>query len=100
MKGQAEIIIVLGIIIIAAVVLVFTTQRELIFPPTSEVAILRQSLENEIEQNLYSRALETIETIGQQGGYTNPPEELSVSYQGSDVPYWQYAGQSIVPDKI
>ncbi len=98
-KGQAEIIIVLGIIIIAAVVLVFTTQRELIFPPSTEVAALRTSLENEIEQNLYSKALETIETVGKQGGYIDPPEELSVSYQGSQVPYWQYAGQSLVPDK-
>ncbi len=99
MRGQAEIIIVLGIIIIAAVALVFTTQREAIFPPSSEVAALRQALENEIEQNLYSKALETIEAVGRQGGYTEPPAELSVSYQGSRVPYWQYAGQNLVPDR-
>lgn len=99
MKGQAEIIIVLGIIVIAAVAVVFTTQRELIFPPSSEVAALRDSLESEIEQNLYSKTLETLETIGEQGGFIDPPKELSVSYQGSDVPYWQYAGYSLVPDK-
>lgn len=99
MRGQAEIIIVLGIIVIAAVVVVFTTQREMIFPPTSEVATLRASLENEIEQNIYSKTLETIETIGKHGGYIDPPEELSISFQGSQVPYWDYAGQNLAPDK-
>lgn len=99
MRGQAEVVIVLGIIVIAAVAVVFTTQREVIFPPSSEVAALRDSLESEIEQNLYSKALEILEAVGRGGGYMEPPKELSVSYQGSDAPYWHYAGHSLVPEK-
>lgn len=100
-KGQAELLVVVGIVAAASIVIFFSLQRATIpgpqLPPG--VSDMKNLLKSEIEQNLYSGAYSALETMGLQGGYLETPEP-SLSFRGYKVPHWQYANYSLIPDKI
>ncbi len=91
-KGQAEIIAILGIMIVAVVAILLATQQ-----PSSTQPVTReqQSIRDSLENLIRSGAHETMRALGTNGGYEEPAGEII--FLGKQVPYWQKSGQSQVP---
>jgi hypothetical protein len=96
-KGQAELVVIVGLLVIIAVVIV--SQMNLFMPvaETPDVRAVRESVEGLIR----TAALDTISTMSERGGYLflSDYQLGSAALNGKDVPYWQYAGQVTYPDK-
>ncbi len=96
-KGQVEIIIVFGLILVGVVAIYYAYTNGLVAPSPPSIKedqdIVRDSVENLIRQG----GAQTIKEIGMNGGYLQTPEN-TVSFLGSQVPYWQMNGDTDVPD--
>ncbi|MBI4020312.1 MAG: hypothetical protein HY367_03185 [Candidatus Aenigmarchaeota archaeon] len=93
-KGQIEFAVILGVVVVAVVVIIFAFSGN--FNPVSpDQRAVMDSAENMIRQG----TLETIRTLGEQGGYLdqNYPQG-SVAFNGQRVPYWELNGNVAVPD--
>jgi hypothetical protein len=97
-KGQVELIVIVGLLVVIAVVV--ATQLEWFIPPspTPEVRTVQESVEGLIR----TAVLETIDTMSIQGGYLSPADYQlgSVMLNGKEVPYWQFDGRVTYPDMI
>ncbi len=96
MRGQAEAVIILAIIIVAVLVSVYMLQlSELDIPFLSSPAqrLARESAENSIR----SATLDALRSLSLNGGYPDP-QQGSVSLGGETVPYWMLNGQISMPD--
>ena len=101
LKGQTELIILLGVIILGVVAALFATRTISLLPPeTAEISALKASLRADIERKVSSELLSVIKTVAANGGYAQDElarfdsAKLTVDYQGSKVPYWQYQGDT------
>lgn len=96
MKGQTEIIIILGIIILAAVVMLFATKTIDLAPPPEEVIAAKASLKADLESRIFTNAAEVVKKVGKQGGYLDPTVPVTVSYADSDTAYWQFLNETVL----
>jgi hypothetical protein len=97
-KAQAEIAVILILIIVGGISVYYAFQSEII--PTSilgtgeEQKSVRDSVINMIRDGSYS----TLHTLNMYGGYLKP-QPRSVDYAGKKRNYWQtYTGEIIYPD--
>ncbi len=95
-KGQVELIVILGLLVVIAVVVVSQFN---IFAPTetTDSRLARASVEAFIRIASY----DTVERMSMYGGYLSP-DEFATDYvylNGKPVPYWQQGGTITYPDK-
>ncbi len=97
MRGQAEIVVIVGVIVVALVVI--ATQMDLSSlggggPP--DVRLARESVEGMITAGLY----DTVDRMSTYGGYLSASEIATdyVMLDGKAVPYWQKDGVIRYPD--
>ncbi len=99
LKGQAEIIIVLGIVVVAVVGVLFATKTISLLPPEPEsVSALKNSLNSDIQRRISSDATQLIRKIAQNGGYLDldsDPKPPALDYLGNKVVFWQYGNTTI-----
>ncbi|MBL7160869.1 MAG: hypothetical protein ISS93_03410 [Candidatus Aenigmarchaeota archaeon] len=94
-KGQAELIVVLGIIIIAVVAILYATNVSQSPPQVTNPQA--KSVRNSLENLIRSGAEESLRVISLYGGSATPNQD-SVIFLGKEVPYWGKNGISKVPD--
>ena len=94
-KGEGHFLIIIGILVFVLVVIVFVTQKNLIFPPDTGYFEVKKSLEAEMEGRIRNQAFETVQKIGKRGGYLEVPS-LSTTFGGEEVAYWQVCQNSLV----
>jgi hypothetical protein len=95
-KGQVELIVILGLLVVIAVVVVSQLN---IFAPTetTDSRLARESVEAFIRIASY----DTVERMSLYGGYLSP-DDFATDYvilNGKPVPYWQKGGTITYPDK-
>ncbi|MCK4714712.1 MAG: hypothetical protein KAT35_03995, partial [Candidatus Aenigmarchaeota archaeon] len=96
-KGQAELIIIVALMIVIGVVVV--SQMGLIITP-SETPDVRNARES-VEGLMSAAVLDTLETMSDHGGYISAEYSLgSVTLNDDEVPYWQRGGQVSYPDMV
>tara|TARA_Y100000034_G_C6886885_1_gene407312 strand:+ start:87 stop:818 length:732 start_codon:yes stop_codon:yes gene_type:complete len=91
-KAQLTIFIIIAIVIVGAIVLIFSLQTGLIKQPLSPDA---ERVYNFVQGCIEEEGAETIYTIGQNGGYFFSPE-LSTD---SGVAYYYSNGKNFMPSK-
>jgi hypothetical protein len=94
-KGQAEAVIILGVIVVVVVVVAYAFPR-FVPPESPDVRVAKESVEGFIKNGLS----DSINNITTYGGYSGP-EDFPLGFvmlNGKEVPYWQYGGQIMVPD--
>ena len=101
MKGQVEIVAILGVIVVIAVVAYFALSG--VGPaPEAPTGVQQEQLQvkNSIENMIRSGAQETMRTLSLYGGYSSPDQFPmgSVLLNGEEAPYWFYQGNSQVPN--
>ncbi|HIK00192.1 TPA: hypothetical protein H1016_01495, partial [archaeon] len=94
-KGQGHFLIIIGILVFVLIVVVFVTQKNLIFPPEAGYFEIKKALASEMENKIRDKAFETVQKIGKRGGYLEVPS-LSTTFKGEQVPYWQVCQNSLV----
>ena len=96
-KGQAEFAVIIGIVIVAAVVIIyaFPSITPRIMPP-GKYDTFKASFESLVRDG----AQDTMSKLSVYGGYLdNSSFQLgSVIFLGKEVPYWQYNGNVKFPD--
>jgi len=97
MRGQAEILIIVGVIVVIGAVAYFALQMTDDGPPITPIENQKRLLTNSIESTITAATLETIDEISTYGGYSGTPPNY-VMLNGKEVPYWQYRGQVTKPD--
>ena len=96
MKGQAELVIILAVLVIGVIVLVYLVQLGVLGgggPLDQNQRLVKESIEGSIR----AAAIETMREVFLHGGYTEPQQNF-VFLNGERVPYWEYNGQSGIPD--
>jgi len=95
-KGQVEIVIILGLLVVIAVVVVSQIN---IFSPsdTTDSRLAKESVESFVRLAAY----DTVDKMSMYGGYLSPDDFTGgyVMLNGKPVPYWQRAGVVTYPDK-
>jgi hypothetical protein len=103
-KGQITLFIIVGIVILLGISL-FLYYRSLLFSRGEVVSEDLMPVKNYVEACLQKTAEDAVVKIGQQGGYTEFPEELNLNrayielipYSRIRVPYWNYNGKDYIP---
>ena len=95
LKGQTEILIILGLVIVSIVVIVVVSQT-IIKPEPSNIASLKLLVKADIGRLIQSSATEIVIKIGKQGGYLAPPAQ-SAKFAGEKVPYWGVCQNKLIP---
>ncbi|MBU0530707.1 MAG: hypothetical protein KKC05_03460, partial [Nanoarchaeota archaeon] len=97
-QGQAEILIIVGIVVVLVVVVFYVTQM---LPggglPVSGIENQKRLVESSIKLSISEAALATLDNISKHGGYISP-QSNSVVINSQDVPYWQYRGELDIPN--
>jgi hypothetical protein len=97
-KGQAEFVVIIGIVVVATVVVLYAYAPNIVTPPppTGKYGAVKTSFEALVRDGTQ----QTIMKLSQYGGYLdNSSFPLgSVTFLGKQVPYWQYNGQIQTPD--
>lgn len=99
MRGQAEFIIIIGILVVIAAVAYFVLSTGTIVSdnlPTS-IAAEKKLVEDAITNVGRQGADLSIKWILQQGGYIYPDISNSVAFNNVAVPYWQRCDHTTVP---
>ncbi len=97
LKGQSQLLIVIGILVFVIVVVLFATNTINLLPPEpKEISQLKGALKVEVDQKLRADAFEVVKKVSEQGGYWLSSEQpQSVSYKGADVAYWRLGNQNL-----
>ncbi|PIN80907.1 hypothetical protein COV16_00195 [Candidatus Woesearchaeota archaeon CG10_big_fil_rev_8_21_14_0_10_34_8] len=87
-RGQITIFVILGIVIVASLILLFTFRKD-ILPPTTEAGINAQMREakNMITDCLEKESLEPINKIALQGGYLSPGVDTFRLWNDTQISY-------------
>jgi len=95
-KGQVEIVVILGLLVVIAVVVV--SQMNIFAPnETTDSRLARESVESFVRLAAY----DTVDKMSMYGGYVSP-SDFTGDYEtvnGKPVPYWQQGGVVSYPDK-
>lgn len=96
-KGQAELIVIVALLVVIAVV--FISQTNLFITP--ETPTEAKSVQLSVEGFVREAVLDTVETMSEQGGYLSASDYQldAVVLNDKEVPYWQQGGQVTYPDK-
>jgi hypothetical protein len=101
-KGQTEIVVVLGIVVVAVVVITYAYQFGMFGASDvpASIKVKYDSVKASFESLVMDGAQETVRKLSLYGGYLdNSSFPLgSVTFLGKEVPYWQYNGQVSYPD--
>ena len=93
MKAQAEIVIVLAVIILMVFVVGFALQIGLKAPDITNLASV---FRDEVSKRLYDGSLGVVKTVSAQGGFLDPKQNV-VEFSGNSVPYWQVCQNKFIP---
>lgn len=98
MKGQTEIIIVLGVVVIAAFAVLFATNKINLSPPEPEsISQLKETLRADLEKQIAADSFDIVKKVASNGGYLDAAKSpISLDYKNSNVPYWQFTNTSLV----
>ncbi len=101
-RGQTEIIVVLGIVVVAIVVITYAYQSGMFTGSDVPQAIKAKydSVKASFESLVMDGAQNTMGKLSLYGGYLDNSSFAlgSVIFLGKEVPYWQYNGQVKYPD--
>jgi hypothetical protein len=100
-KGQVELIVILGLIIVVAAVAYYVFSGSVLTPSAvpAEVAEEYKLVSASVESLMREAALNSMREIGVQGGYNDYSYPLgSVQYMGREIPFWQSNGRVEQPD--
>jgi hypothetical protein len=100
-KGQAEYIVLVGIILVIAVISYFALSTGSIFPKILPPGIEQEKklVEDSVTNVGRQGADLAIQWLEQQGGYLTPDLSESVIFTQVAVPYWQKCGTAMIPEK-
>lgn len=101
-KGQTEIIIVLGVVIVAVTAILLATKTIVIGPEPEAVSAIKDSLKLDLQNRVSSDAVTVIKDVAANGGYLDlqsDPKPPTLAYLGNDVAYWQYGNLSLTRTK-
>jgi hypothetical protein len=96
-KGQVEFIAVVVLVIIGAIVVLYTYQTGLLTPPPAGVADEQASVRNTVVNFVREAAYYTIKDISLNGGFREE-QTNSLTFRGKQVNYWLYKGEKTIPD--
>jgi hypothetical protein len=100
-KGQAELVVVLGLIVVAVVAIYYGYQG-LVTPVTvpTDVAQEQNLIKDSVNNMIRSGAISVLGDLSTHGGYTDTGAftQGAVTLNGKAVPYWQRNGQTSIPD--
>ena len=103
LKGQTEIIIVLGVIIVSVIGVLFATRTVSLLPPEpASVSVLKASLRADIERAVSAGTIAAVKAVAANGGYLNldsDPKPPTLDYLGNKVAFWQYANLTITRER-
>ncbi|MCX6814164.1 MAG: hypothetical protein NTY20_00720 [Candidatus Aenigmarchaeota archaeon] len=99
-KGQTEIVVVLGIVIVAIVVILYAVPNILPSDVPAGIKPKYDAVKASFESLVMDGAQNTIRKLSLYGGYLdNSSFQMgSVTFLGKEVPYWQYNGQVKYPN--
>jgi len=99
-KGQTEIVVVLGIVIVAIVVILYAVPNILPSDVPQAIKAKYDSVKASFESLVMDGAQDTMRRLSVNGGYLdNQSFQLgSVTFLGKEVPYWQHNGQVKYPN--
>ena len=98
-KAQAELALILGLFIIAAVVGIYAFST--IVPPTTRPGALsdeQKAVETYVKDAVRRASLQTLTAMYDQGGYVDTTGVDHIDYGGNDITYWQKCADVKVPD--
>jgi len=99
MKAQTEIILVLGIVIVAIAAVLFATNTVSLLPPEPEsVSALKASLKTDVQNRINAESISIIRTVAANGGYLDlntDPKPPTHDYNGVKIAFWQYGNASL-----
>lgn len=97
-SGQAEIIIIVGILVVVVSVVYFSVQLLSSEPAiTTGIENQKRLAENSIKTVIREATLSTLDEISVRGGYPEA-QPNSVLLDDKEVPYWSYRGQVNIPN--
>ncbi|MFH0701809.1 MAG: hypothetical protein V2A62_05230 [Candidatus Woesearchaeota archaeon] len=104
-RAQVTIFIILGILLLLAMVLIYTVKTEVItFKPEELPAFQKGNVEDYLSACILQLGEEAIFKIGQQGGYLELPPEIAgdagqhlATSPLTAVPFWAHGNQQTIP---
>jgi hypothetical protein len=101
-KGQIELVVILGIIVVIGAVVYYVFSGGMLGYTSvpAEIAQEHQVFASSVQDMMRNAALQSMSTLGLQGGYADEASYPmgSVEYHNNDIPYWQYNGQVRSPN--
>ncbi|MCJ7816341.1 MAG: hypothetical protein MUP55_00655 [Candidatus Aenigmarchaeota archaeon] len=99
-RGQTEIVVVLGIVIVAIVVILYAVPNIIPSDVPQAIKAKYDSVKASFESLVMDGAQNTIRKLSAYGGYLDDSSFPlgSVTFLGKEVPYWQYNGQVKYPN--
>ena len=99
LRGQAEILVIVGVVVVVSLAVFYAFQSNLIVPPGTGISAQQRTVKDAVNTMIRNNALKTITTLAAQGGYDTAPAN-SVTFLSKPVPYWFSAGASSKPDVL
>ena len=98
-SGQAEILVVLGVVVVIALAAFYAFQTGLISPSPvpASIAVQQRAVKDSVNNLIREATLRSLKTVSTQGGYASPPPG-SVTFLDKQVPYWFSSGTTQKPD--
>lgn len=100
LKGQTEIILVVGIVIVAVAAVLFATNTISLLPPEPEsISVLKSSLALDLQTRINSESVSVIRKVAANGGYldlNSDPKPPVLDYSGAKIAFWQYGNASLI----
>ena len=99
-KAQTEIVVVLGIVVVAVVVILYALPNIIPSDVPQAIKAKYDSVKASFESLVMDGAQDTMRKLSMNGGYLDNSSFLlgSVTFLGKEVPYWQYNGQVKYPN--
>lgn len=96
LKGQAEIIIIVGLVVVSVIAVFFASQAFVSRPEPAGIANLKALLKADVERQIESIAIKSVSLVGKQGGYLDVTGNF-VDFRGGKVPYWGICENKFIP---
>ncbi len=99
-KGQAEFIVVFGVVIIGIVIALYAFKPTIINPVPPSLQEEKKLIKNSIINLIRSGTKETLETIYRQGGYYTLSGLNTIEYGMEKIPIWQAGDELETPNIV
>ncbi len=98
LKGQTEIVILLGVVVVSIVVVLLATKTVVIGPEPEAVSAIKVSLKTDLQTRVTADATAVIKKVAANGGYLDlntDPKPPTLDDLGSKIAFWQYGNITI-----